>query len=215
MVAATLALSAAGAHATIYSEGGTDAGDLPATAQLIPTPLNNGITAITGQTVLTNGLSDSDMFGFTVSVPETLNLSTTGFAPGVNNFDTQLAVFNANGTGVAANDDAASGGSQSSLTVALQANVEYYVLLSGSGRYAVDSSSALIFPNYTDGTTDPSATVGPISPNSIDHYTGNSNEAGMYSIALTVVPEPATYFHAALIAGLAGWTMLARRRRLA
>ena len=161
----------------------------------------------TGQTVFKNGLSDSDMYGFTLSSPGTLTLATTGFAPGANNFDTPLAVFNANGTGVAANDDAASGGSQSSRTVALRANTEYHVLLSGSGRHAVDSANALIFPYFTDGTTDPSATVGPVSMNNIAGYTGSSNEAGAYSIGLSFVPEPATLFHAAALAGIAGWTI--------
>lgn len=206
-------------HAVAYTESG-DAGDLPTAAQVLTPALSVGANSITGATTLTNGLSDSDMYQITLSTAESLTASTTAFSVGKNNFDTQIALFNSAGVGILANDDAASGGSQSSLTTGTLPAGNYYLLISGSGRYAT-SASGLIFPNYTDGTTDPSATVGPTGSggaSAVTGYTGNSNEAGSYVISLTAtlpaaVPEPSAL--AAIVTGFGGLGLVLRRRRSA
>ncbi len=203
-------------HAATYTET-TDAGDLPGTAQVLTPALTLGSNSIAGTLTLTTGISESDMFRITLSTAESLTISTTAFVAGRNNFDTQIALFTSGGVGILANDDAAAGGAQSSLTTGTLAAGNYYLLISGSGRYAT-SAGGLIFPNYTDGVTDPSATVGPTGPggaSAITGYTGTSNEGGNYTVAVTAaVPEPSS-FVAALAAGLGGLGLVLRRRRAA
>ena len=192
-----------------------DAGDLPASAQVVPGTAGTDYTGIAGNTTATNGLYDSDMFRITIGSAVTFtasNVSAT-FTPGVNNFDSQLALFNAGGVGVVANADAARGGRPSSLPFH-RAGGHAYLLLSGSGRYPLDSAGKLIFPNYTDGTTDPSGTYAAQSALPITSYTGNSNEGGGYSIAFTltpVVPEPGTY--AFFLVGASALAFTVRLRR--
>ena len=225
LVVATVSLPFVGlVHAVTYTETG-DAGDLPATAQAITGAAGTSLTAILGSTTLTNAVSDSDMYEIYISDPATFSASTTAFIQGRNNFDTQLAVFSvSSGLGIITNDDAASGGSQSNIAAGSFTSGAglYYILISGSGRYAT-SSTGLIFPNYTDGTTDPTGTYGPTGSggsNAISGYTGSSNEAGAYTIALTgaqffvaPVPEPTTY--AFVLAGTAGLALALRARRVA
>ncbi len=219
IAAASLSLVAT-SRAVVYAEGPADAGDLPATAQIVSgQPAGTPLTGITGALTLTNGISEADMFEISITGTTGFSASTTAFVAGSNNFDTQLFLFDSAGKGVAANDDAASGGSQSSLTPGTLVPGLYYLLIDGSGRYPVSSKGALIFPNLTDGTTDPTGTYGPNSPTAvIAGYTGNSNEGGKYSIAITgaqfvpaVVPEPGSV--AAVLAGVAGLAFLARSRR--
>ena len=120
----------------------------------------------------------------------------------MNSFDTQLFLFNAAGLGVFANDDDPTSGSPQStlpagntILTSLPTGV-YYLLITGSGRFPIDSMGQLIFPNFTDGTTDPTGVYGR-NPTSlaVSGFTGNSNSGGNYSIVLTgaqfiVVPEP-------------------------
>ena len=216
LVATATLLGVPASRAGMYTEVG-DAGDLPATAQVVSGAAGTSLTSISGQTTLTNKISDSDMFEIYISSPSSFSASTTGFAAGANNFDTQLALFTASGVGVIANDDAASGGEQSTLpagSLTLGAG-DYYLLLSGSGRYAATSTGALVFPNYHDGTTASTATVPANTNNPIAEYTGNSSEAGNYVIALTgaqfvsTVPEPgvrAVVLAGAAALGFCRWT---------
>lgn len=210
--------------ADTYTETG-DAADLPAGAQIVTGAAGTPLTSISGQLTATNAVYDSDMFEIFISSPSTFSAATTGFVPGANNFDSQIFLFSAAGKGIIANDDAASGGDQSSIDAGsfTGAAGAYYLLISGSGRYPT-SAGGLIFPNFTDGTTDPSTTVGPTGPgggSAITGYTGTSNEGGNYRIALAgaqfvppgAVPEPSAT--ATVIASLVGLALLLRRRRLA
>lgn len=205
-----------------YAEQG-DAGDLPASAQITSGTVGTTLTSITGTITSNNGITEGDMFAIFITNPITFSASTTTFGIGVNNFDTQLFLFNAAGLGVYANDDdPTTGSSQSTLPAgntvltSLPSGL-YYILITGSGRYPIDSMGQLIFPNFTDGTTDPTGVYGR-NPTSlaIAGFTGNSNEGGKYSIALTgaqfvtVVPEPSTIALALL--GLGGMAAIRRRR---
>ena len=156
------------------------------------------------------------MYQITIAYPSTFTASTNFFVVGANNFDSQISLFTTAGIGIASNDDAASGGSQSTLKVTLAAGT-YDLLISGSGRYGI-SSGGLIFPNYTDGTTDPSSTVGPTGPGGASPliaYTGATNEGGAYNISLSAlpaaVPEPSSL--AAVASGIGGLALMLRRRR--
>lgn len=215
LAAASLAL-ARPALAQTYTETG-DAGDLPNTAQIITGVAGATYTSIAGATTATNALYDSDMYEITTAVPATYTFSTNSgtFTPGINNFDTQLALFNSSGVGIATDDDTSSG-ELSTLVLTLTPG-NYYLLLSGSGRYAVDSTGALIFPNYTDGKTDPSVQQTATSALAIAAYTGSTNEGGKYNItisfAVAPVPEPGTY--ALILTGVAGLAFLGRLRRKA
>lgn len=213
-------LTTPAAWAANYAETG-DAGDLPATAQMVAGLANTPLDRITGQLTLSSGISDGDMFQIFISNPMTFSANTTTFVAGANNFDTQLFLFDSNGRGVYANDDSPNGGAQSTLPAGsgfVTTAGTYFLLIDGSGRYPVNASGQLIFPNFNDGTTDPSTVVGPTGAGGaspVAGFSGNSNEAGNYSIALTgaqfvVVPEPSTIV--AVGSGLAV-LVLARRRR--
>jgi hypothetical protein len=216
-------LASKNCRADTYTETG-DAGQLPATAQVTTTTLGplTALTSIVGQTTQTNEIADADMFEIFISGATTFTASTTAFVPGSNDFDDQLSLFTSSGAGVLTNDDAAAGGDQASLSSAgtTLAPGDYYLLISGSGTYPVNASGTLIFPNYTDGTTDPTGTYAATGSGPITAYTGNSNEAGKYTIAISgaqfantslLVPEPSTV--AAIVAGFGGLALALRRRR--
>ena len=207
-------------RAVTYQEVG-DAGDLPGTAQAITGTSGTPLTQISGMLALTNNTSDSDMFEIDISNTSTFAVSMPA-ARGTNNFDSQLMIFNAAGKGVFGDDDAASGSPQAAIPAGTLASLPtglYYVLVSGSGRYAVNSSAALIFPNYTDGVTNPPHTVAPNNAAAavITGYTGYSSEAGNYALTLAgaqvvPVPEPGTVgVLGGALAAMALWRGLRRR----
>ena len=223
LAAALTLASTAPAYAVGYAEVG-DAGDIVHGApQMVSGNPGDAITAITGALSLNAGISEGDAFQIYISSPSTFSATTTGFAPGVNNFDSQLFLFTLDGVGIVANDDdSASGSAQSTLPAGSSFTASlapgYYVLLiTGSGQFPA-SSGGLIFNNWTDGMTDPTGVYGPTGPggaSAISSFGGSSNEGGAYSIALTgvsvvvsAVPEPTS-----LALGLAGALMLMARRR--
>ena len=221
---ATACLPFAGnVHAATYAEVG-DAGDTLATAQQILGTTGTALSSISGAITLTNAISDGDMYEIYIPNPTAFAASNTAFVSGANNFDSQIFIFSATGLGLAANDDSPNGGSQSSIPAGSFSGAagNYYILVDGSGRYAA-SSTGVIFPNYTDGVTDPTGVYGPTGPgggNVLSGYTGNSNEAGSYVLALTgaqfvtaPVPEPTTF--AFILAGAAGLAFALRARRAA
>ena len=212
-------LGATSTHAATYAETG-DAGDLPATAQTISGTTGTMLTDITGALTLTNNTSDGDMFRIYIPTPGTFSASMV-FARGTNAFDSQLMLFSSTGAGIVANDDsAATGKPQAAIPAGAltgQPAGYYYLLVDGSGRYAVDAANKLIFPNYTDGTTDPTGTYGPnAGVGVVAGYTGSSSEAGTYDISLAgtqVVPVPEPAWIGAFGGGAAALALLRRLRR--
>lgn len=163
------------------------------------------------------GLSENgDVYKIYISDPANFSASTLSLAGGRNGFDTQLFLFNLDGTGIASNDDH-SPGPQSQLPAGnplysgLAAGY-YYLVVDGSGSYPANSTGGAIFPD-----TDPTQVYGPQSGNAFTQYNGSSTEGGSYSIALTgvsiaAVPEPAST-SLLFVAGGAGFTWLLRKRR--
>jgi MYXO-CTERM domain-containing protein len=222
LTAGLMIATAHSAFAASYAEVG-DAGNIVSgLPQLVTGTPGDTITSITGALTLSANISEVDAYQIYISSPATFSATTTGFAPGVNSFDTQLFLFTQSGIGIVGNDDdTATGAAQStipagsSFTSALAPGY-YYLVISGSGQFPA-SPGGVIFKNWTDGTTDPTGVYGPAGPGGgspISSYFGSSNEGGAYSIALTgvtiaAVPEPSP-----LALGLAGaLALLALRRR--
>jgi hypothetical protein len=219
--------SIASASAATFTET-TDAGDMTGTAVVISGAANTSLTAIKGTLTSLNGITEGDMYEIHISAPTLFSASTTGFVPGANNFDSQLFLFTLGGIGILANDDdPVSGGAQSNIPAGsfTLAAGDYELLITGSGKFP-GSAGGAIFPNFTDGVTDPTGVYGPTGPgggSKLTTYVGSSNEGGAYSIALTgaqfvsaavttTVPEPSSI--AILAAGIP-MLVLARRRRAA
>src|SRR5436305_4615932 len=74
----------------------SDAGDLPASAQILPDLAT--VTSITGSIQTP---TDVDMYRFTVAAPMTLSFMVAASST----IDSQLFLFNASGAGLWANDD--------------------------------------------------------------------------------------------------------------
>ncbi len=219
------AASAAFATPVSYTEVG-DAGDIVTGAvQTVTGAAGSAVTSIKGSLTATAGITDGDAFKIYISAPSAFSASTTGFTPGRNSFDSELFLFNLDGTGIVMNDDDPAGtGEQSSIaagnafTDGLSAGY-YYLLITGQGMNPT-SAGGLIFPSWTDGTTDPTGLYGPNpGASAITGFGGNSNEGGAYSIALSgvsiapavgTVPEPGT-LGLGLTAGLMLLALVRRR----
>jgi hypothetical protein len=187
------------AHAATWYEVG-DAGDQISTAQNVfsATP-NTPLTQIVGTLTVAYNVSEVDIYRIYISSPNIFSASMI-FGEGLfNAFDSQLMVFNSNGVGLADDDDAANGSPQANVPAGSLAGSLpgiYYLLVDGSGEYPVDKTGHLLFPNYNDGTTDPTKVAGPQSALPLAGYTGFSGEGGLYAISFTGaqftnnVPEP-------------------------
>jgi hypothetical protein len=189
----TLASSALAAG---YTSNGS-AGELIASAEVISG--STSLDSISGSFTITNGVTFGDLYKISIGNPAAFSASTTTVTTGVNNFDTQLFLFDSTGKGLVADDDTPTSPqamitANSPYLLSLSAGV-YYLLIEGSGRYPVDASGNYIFPNILNGA-DPSVNYGANSNAGIyAALLGNSNEGGSYNIALTGAqfigaPEP-------------------------
>ncbi|MFN7162700.1 MAG: DVUA0089 family protein, partial [Fimbriimonadales bacterium] len=164
------------------ANGGGDAGDLPATAQLVTlpdqTPCNSPVTRIRGD-LEADGV---DMYVICITDPASFVASTVGTAT----WDTQLWLFRCDGTGVVHNDDAVGETVfQSRLDNSANCITEggvYLLAISRYNRDAVDANGNLLWNN------EPFRAVrcadGPGAANSIAGWTNNTAAAGRYIITL-------------------------------
>lgn len=215
LAVAVVATTAGNVNAATYAEVG-DAGETLDTATIVDTQPGVSLDAITG--ILT--ANNADLFQIYISDPVAFSANTL-FAPGVNNFDTALFLFNAAGFGVYANDDAT--GSQSALPAGnpLSPTVAglYYIAISGSGFSPV-SADGSIFPE-PDGVIVPfDAVSGPTGVGGtkiLSGWAGNSgSNIGSYRINLTgatFVPEPTVSIFLPSFFALWGAASLKRRSR--
>jgi hypothetical protein len=129
--------------------GGGDAGDLPATAQIVTlpdaTPCETPVTRVRGDL----GASDADMYVICITDPASFSATTVGSA----GFDTQLWLFRCDGTGVVHNDDC--GSVQSCIdnsTNCIQQGGIYLLAISRYNLDPVDASGQLIWNNSPFGS---------------------------------------------------------------
>jgi hypothetical protein len=163
--------------------GGGDAGDLPATAQLVTlpdqTPCQSPVTRIRGD----NGASDVDMYVICISDPANFVASTVG----TTTWDTQLWLFRCDGTGVVFNDDNpdTGGGTQSRIdnrANCIQQGGIYLLAISRYNRDAVDAQNQLLWNNTPFGTV--RCPDGPGAANPVAGWTGTTSAGGRYVISL-------------------------------
>jgi len=162
--------------------GGGDAGDLPATAQLVTlpdqTPCQSPVTRIRGD----NGASDVDMYVICITDPENFVASTVG----TTTWDTQLWLFRCDGTGVVHNDDAVN-------TTVLQSRIDnstncitqggiYLLAISRYNRDAVDSQGQRLWNDSPFRSL--RCADGPGAANPIAGWTGTTTAGGRYVISL-------------------------------
>jgi len=163
--------------------GGGDAGDLPATAQLVTlpdqTPCQSPVTRVRGD----NGADDVDMYVICITDPANFVASTVG----TTNWDTQLWLFRCDGTGVVHNDDNpdATTGLQSRIdnsTNCIQQGGIYLLAISRYNRDAVDSQGQRLWNDSPFRSL--RCPDGPGAANPIAGWTGSTTAGGRYIISL-------------------------------
>jgi hypothetical protein len=198
-IMAALALTAGSLHAQIYTEVG-DAGQTLATAQTTGPTSGQSLSTILGTI---SGISDADLFIFTITSPTTFSASTVN---GATALDTALFLFRSGGTAIYTNDDANGATLQSTLpagtsfTMTLSPGV-YYLGISLSGNEPINLNNQLLFAGFPGGDTTavrgPAAGINPNTHSNFDNLAGFA-EMGAYQITLTsaataaAVPEPST-----------------------
>ncbi|MCL6536771.1 MAG: DVUA0089 family protein, partial [Armatimonadetes bacterium] len=160
--------------------GGGDAGDLPATAQLVTlpdqTPCESPVTRVRGD----NSADDVDMYVICITDPANFVASTVG----TTTWDTQLWLFRCDGTGVVFNDDSSST-TQSTINNTTSCITEggiYLLAISRYNRDAVDASGNLLWNNTPFG--DVRCPDGPGAANAIAGWTGSATAGRRYTISL-------------------------------
>jgi hypothetical protein len=164
------------------ANGGGDAGDLPATAQIVTlpdaTPCETPVTRVRGDL----DASDADMYVICITDPASFSATTVGSA----GFDTQLWLFRCDGTGVVHNDDAVGTTvTQSRIdnsTNCIQQGGIYLLAISRYNLDPVDASGQLIWNDSPFRAV--RCPDGPGRANPIAGWTGSTTAAGRYIIQL-------------------------------
>ncbi len=164
------------------ANGGGDAGDLPATAQLVTlpdqTPCQSPVTRIRGD----NGTDDVDMYVICITDPANFVASTVG----ATGWDTQLWLFRCDGTGVVHNDDAVGTTvTQSRIdnsTNCIQQGGIYLLAISRFNRDAVDSQGQRLWNDSPFRSL--RCPDGPGAANPVAGWTGSTTAGGRYVISL-------------------------------
>jgi len=158
-------------------DGGGDAGDLPDSAQKVYSPDRDPCQTPVNRVRGDYAANDVDMYVICITDPAAFVASTVGGTT----IDTQLWLFNCDGTGVVFNDD--STGLQSTIdnsTGCIPGAGNYLLAISRYNRDAVDASGNLIWNNT------PFAGVrcadGPGAANPIAGWTGTTTAGGIYTI---------------------------------
>ncbi len=172
---AGITCAAANCQPTGWAEVG-DAGDLPGTANAAIGNPSAPLTRISGTLVA----GDVDMFAINICDAANWSASTLNGAT----FDTQMFLFKADGTGVAADDDYSATTLQSILTsvrVAPLGNGLYYLAISGfdNDPLGASTSTRIWSSNAQDAAPD-----GPAAAQAVGSWSGGG-EVGAYTIALT------------------------------
>jgi hypothetical protein len=191
-----LLAAATAANAQVWNEVG-DAGELAASAQVVAG--SGPLTTILGS------LSDSDvdMYQIRIDDPSLFIAQHTN----VFNFDSQMWLFNMDGTGVAFNDDTT--GLRSQISNPAVAAGNYLLAISGYDRDAVDSNGAALWLDTPFNNQ--RAPDGPGAANPVAGWQGTGGNRGDYEIAIrgaSFVPAPG----ALALAGVGG-ALIGRRRR--
>jgi hypothetical protein len=156
-----------------FADGGSDAGELPETSQSTG---SDALPGIRGQL----DASDSDMYAIYIDDPASFSATTVGGAT----FDTQLWLFDANGKGVVANDDA-DGGRQSRIdntAGCITAPGVYYLAVSRYLRVPIGCEGGNIW--FGPSNNCPNGA----EPNSrVASWEGNVAAEGEYRVFLTGV----------------------------
>jgi hypothetical protein len=211
LVVLSLVLADPAARADVWVEVG-DAGQLPTTAQVTGTTPFAPLTAIFGTIDSAGPNGDVDLYQIRIVDPAGFSATT------VNAFgtltDTHLFLFDANGRGVYANDDASASTRRSTLPAGLAIGPQqpglYYLGISAFDREPV-SAGGLIFPDFPfTGVFGP---TGPGGGSPLINWAGSGAFQGTYRIDLTgavgaeIIPEPATLslFGLGLAGALGRW----------
>lgn len=166
----------------ILTEGTTDAGELPDTARRASGSTGN-LGAIIGTI---DGVSDADMYRIRICNPSAFSANTTAQVAGALE-DTQLFLFDANGRGVASNDDHPTiPGNQRSVLgpTRVTAPGVYYIAISGYNRDPF-SDGGLIWLNSPFNTE--RSPDGPGASLPVSRWESIAATGGNYRISLTGV----------------------------
>jgi hypothetical protein len=187
--------------AAVWAEVG-DAG------QTIPTSQGTGLPEGTPLSMIFGSLSfpnDVDLYRISITTPSTFSATTVNALTAGSGLDTQLYLFNFNGTPVYANDDEPGGASLQSTLPAGNASGPtligtYFLAIATTGNEAVNAVNQLLFsPDSPSDTIRTPAGSGSLA--SWDSTFGDPS-IGAYEIdltgAFTAVPEASTWFAGAL-----------------
>ena len=222
LAAASLSALAAPAHAAVYVEPQSDAGQTLATAAVAPGTVGTSLTAIQGTF---GSETDADLFQISISSLSQFSATTVNTFTNTGGQDTELSLFSSTGAPIALNDDANGTTTDSTLPKGngLYANLPagtYYIGITQSGNEAINSASQVLFTGLSqsgDTTAIRGAATG-VNPATLSTFNGqnagNGGGTGQYEIdfGIVTVPEPSTWAMIGLGALASGFAFLRRRQ---